>query len=134
MSARSKGASGEREACKWLHRRLYGRDVGLERNLNQVRSGGADVIHHPFVFEIKRRGRSERNLNYNAWWIQVNKAAKACNENEGVDTYTPIVMFRIDAGDWQFLIPATQIGCSQGWLHIDRVRFLQWAKSFAKIV
>ena len=132
MTARSKGASGEREACRWLERKLWGRNVGLERNLLQVREGGADILHHPFVFEVKRR-KGDKNLGFAKWWIQVTKAAKTKNAQEGTDTFTPVVMFRIDKSDWQFLISATVIGCKQGWLHMDATRFLQWAKSFAKI-
>ena len=133
MSAKSKGSSGEREACEWLERKLFGRDVGLKRNLNQSRDGGADIIHHPFVFEVKRR-KGDKNLGFYKWWIQVVKATKWLNIRCSVDTYTPVVMFRIDFSDWQFLISANQLdGPTQGWLHMDAMRFIQWAKTFAKI-
>jgi hypothetical protein len=131
MKARTKGSVGELEACRWLERKVFG-NIGLTRNLEQTRSGGADIIQPPFAFEIKRRKRSDRQLNYDGWWIQVNKATDKLSR-ESYSVYYPVVMFRIDNGDWEFLIPATQIGCKQGWIHISRTRFVEWVKSFARI-
>ena len=48
--AKNKGANGEREFCKWLYENMT---VPMpQRNLEQVRSGGADVTDiEPFFFE-----------------------------------------------------------------------------------
>jgi hypothetical protein len=132
MNPKQRGAAGEREACKWLEQHLFGK-VGLERNLNQTRSGGADIIYHPFCFEVKRRAAAERILGYHNWWSQVCRATRSENIDFGAETFTPVVMFRIDKRDWQFLIPATLIGCQQGWIHVDAVRFKEWAKQFANL-
>ena len=70
VNARSKGASGEREFCHWLTDNL-GLEVIPERNLEQVRSGGADICNvYPFIFEIKR----VEVLDLKGWWIQVKEA------------------------------------------------------------
>lgn len=137
MNAKAKGAQGEREACAWLERKVFG-DVGLKRNLEQVRSGGADIIHHPLVFEVKRR-KGNVDLGTDKFWIQVATACKRINVAEGVNTFVPVVMFRINKRDWEFLIPAdTLYGLyvndtpifTQGYVRVNGIRFVEWAKHF----
>lgn len=130
MNAKAKGASGEREACAWLERYVWRHPIGLERNLNQVRSGGADIIQHPFVFEVKRRNGKQK-LGLNGWWSQVNQATQQIMRDEETDTYLPVVMFRIDNGHWEFLVPANLLQAGlPGWLHMSRHTFIAWARKY----
>lgn len=119
INARNKGASGEREFCQWLYDHM---DIPMPtRNLEQVRSGGADVIDiHPFYFEVKR---CEKLSIYN-WWLQVRKAVEAtCDE-----AIIPVVAFRQSRKSWEFLVPATLIGAGKGHLRISERTFLLWIK------
>ena len=51
INGRSKGAAGERELAKWLHRN-FKLDTAPTRNLEQVRSGGSDIIDfYPFFLK-----------------------------------------------------------------------------------
>lgn len=73
--AKQKGAEGEYEVIrlltKWAAEAGY--DLTLERNLEQVRHGGADIIGVPNMeIEVKR----EESWNMNSWWKQVLKAAE----------------------------------------------------------
>lgn len=121
INPRTKGASGEREFCRWLYDNL---EVPMPtRNLEQVRSGGSDIIDiEPFYFEIKR----VEKLNIDAWWRQVSKAAR--NTNDG--SIIPVVCFRQNRKDWEFLISAKYIGLEKGFLRISESTFLRWIKSF----
>lgn len=122
----NKGKAGEREAIKFIQPtidkvyEMMGVDaVQLYRNQNQSALGGYDIDGLPWIaLEIKR----QETLNLNAWWAQVNKAAR-----EG---QVPVVMFRQNRKQWRFLIPA--------WLHtggkghmevraeITKEAFLEW--------
>jgi hypothetical protein len=44
--------------------------------------------------------------------------------------YIPVVMFRQNRKEWEFLISATTIGSNVGWVHIPAVRFKDWAKRY----
>ncbi len=132
VNARNKGSSGEREACAWLEKYIWESDVGLERNLNQSRDGGADIIRHPFSFEIKRR-KGNKNLGIEKWWAQARKAADKLNSDENTTTYIPIVMFRIDRGQWEFLIPSdVLVSNTPRWIRMDRFTFKAWAKVYMR--
>lgn len=62
--SRNKGHNGERQIANMLTREL-GRDVN--RNVDQVRDGGADIIDvRPFAIEVKRC----EQLNLTGWWKQ----------------------------------------------------------------
>jgi len=122
----NKGKQGEREAIKFLQptiNKVYS-DFGLDtvelfRNQNQSALGGYDIDGLPWIaLEIKR----QETLNMNAWWAQVNKAAR-----EG---QVPVVMFRQNRKQWRFLMPS--------WLHtggeghmmtraeVTKEAFLEW--------
>lgn len=123
INSRAKGAAGEREFCTWLFENM---NVPMPtRNLEQVRSGGADIIEiEPFFFEVKRC----EQLSLFSWWIQVSKAVKsACNPS-----IIPVVAFRQNRMDWEFLIPAKEIGVEKGFLRISERTFLQWCRNKIK--
>ena len=119
INSRAKGAAGEREFCKWLFDNL---NVPMPtRNLEQVRSGGADVIDiEPFYFEVKRCEK----LSLYSWWLQVSRAVRnSCDE-----TKVPVVAFRQNRGDWHFLISAREIGIKKGYIRLTETVFLNWCK------
>jgi hypothetical protein len=127
INSRAKGATGEREFCKWLSDNL-GIHHG-ERNLEQVRSGGADVTNcYPFVFEVKR----VEKLDIQAAWIQCKKAwlEIATNDVDGtVDAnLIPVVSFRYNNKPWEFLISAELIGNDRGFLRVSENTFIEYAK------
>jgi len=114
LNARTKGASGEREFCRWLEQN-FNLPVDAERNLEQVRKGGADILVPPFSFEIKRH----ETLSLLSWWIQ----AKSAAEKVGL---TPIVAFRQNRKPWEFLISARNIGCQKGFIRLNEKVFKDW--------
>ena len=125
MNIKNKGSGGENEFCKWLadlfgiapHMRNY-----PKRNLEQTRSGGADIVWSPFIIEVKRC----QILSFYQWWQQIHKAAQE-HEKEHEIALIPIVAYRQDRGSWAFLISANHIGVANGYLHIDRFVFKSWA-------
>ena len=119
INVRAKGASGELEFCRWLYDNL---NIPMPtRNLEQVRSGGADILDvPPFVFEVKR----VQTLALYKWWNQVRKAT----ENLYDDELLPVVAFRQDRKDWEFLISAKEIGIDKGYLRISQRTFLKWIR------
>ena len=117
INVRSKGASGEREFCKWLYDNL---PVPMpSRNLEQVRSGGSDVTDiEPFFFEVKR----VEILDHDSWWRQVRVECK-----KNFDHPVPVVVFRQNRKPWEFLISAKEIGCKRGYIRVSQRIFLEWA-------
>jgi len=118
MNVRNKGASGEREMCKWLHKKMH---IPLPtRNLEQVRSGGSDIIDiEPFFIEVKRC----EILDLPSWWRQVVVETK-----KEVGDIEPVVAFRQNRKPWEFLISAKMIGCKRGFIRVSDVIFLEWAR------
>ena len=93
INSRAKGASGEREAASWLFYNLK-LDVMPERNLEQVRSGGGDLVGVGcFCVEVKRC----QTLAIKKWWDQTLKSA----EDRGED---PVLMFRKNKDSWKFIV------------------------------
>lgn len=116
-SSRAKGAAGERELCKWLDEN-FELESKAERNLDQVRSGGIDIITSlPVVFEVKRC----ESLDLTKWWIQAKAAAEIVSK-------VPVVAFRQNRKKWEFLIGADQIGLNRGYLRLNEQTFLLWMK------
>jgi hypothetical protein len=116
VNARAKGASGEREFCKWISDSLDLEHTPT-RNLEQVRSGGADILGvDPFVFEIKRVER----VNRKKWWLQVKAAAEPGS--------IPVVAYRQNRKPWEFLIPASCIGLTYGYIVLEEKEFTAWAR------
>lgn len=122
LNARSKGASGEREFCQWLCAN-FNLDELPERNLEQVRNGGTDIILPPFGFEVKRR----ESLDFDSWWIQVKND---CERYPG--KLIPVVAFRENHKEWEFLISGNNIGVEMGHIHINKKVFLKWSERYRK--
>lgn len=123
--SRRKGASGERQFCKWLWDYL---EIDAERNLNQTRDGGADVITADFIFEVKR---VEKNLNLANAWRQVAVASKAINKrrrDNGESVAEPVLAHRCNGQAWSFCISAKHIGLHNGFIMLNERNFLEWAK------
>lgn len=117
VNGRAKGAAGEREFCKWLQKK-FELDFLPERNLEQVRSGGSDILGvYPFVFEVKR----VESLDIVKAWIQCKTDARAAGGE-------PVVAFRKNRQPWEFLISATHIGNEFGFIRMDERTFLEWAE------
>lgn len=119
INVRTKGAQGEREFCKWLYENM---NVPLpQRNLEQVRSGGSDIIEvEPFFFEVKRC----ETLSLDAWWHQV---VVACKKSMLDPSPVPVVCFRQNRKPWEFLISASQIGNDKGHVRLSERVFLEWS-------
>ena len=120
INVRAKGASGEREMCKWLDKNL---GIQSERNLDQVRSGGADIITEEFVFEVKR----VENLDIQGAWIQCKTACSNVNEQDGTNR-TGVVCFRRNKEKWSFAISAKNIGLQYGYVILPEKVFIEWVE------
>lgn len=117
INVRRKGAAGEREFCSWLKRTLKLKTLPT-RNLEQVRSGGADVIDiPPFVFEVKRC----EQVFLPTWWAQV------CTASNRGDI--PVVAYRKNRKPWRFLISAKWIGLERGFIRLEEKIFSEWIKT-----
>lgn len=118
LNARKKGHNGEREFCKWLSQ-TFTLPTDAKRNLEQVRVGrsGGDINIGPFSFEVKRR----ESLDLQTWWIQ----AKHDAASVGLE---PVVAFRQNRQPWEFLISASHIGCSLGFLRVSEQVFVNWCE------
>lgn len=117
LNARTKGASGERQFCKWLFENLNLKEMP-KRNLEQTRSGGHDVYVKPFMFEVKR----VEKLQLQKWWLQIIKAA------EKIEGSIPIVAFRQNKHKWSFLISGKCIGVKGGYICLNESCFILWIK------
>ena len=87
-SQRTKGASGEREACALLSEE-FGRKTS--RNLGQARDSGFDIELPPFNIEVKRRARI---AGLYEWLEQANNGAGL-----------PTLMLRADGKPWLVVMP-----------------------------
>ena len=88
--------------------------------MDQTRDGGADVLDmFPFVYEVKRVER----LDLDTWWLQVLKAARELGEDR-----IPVVAFRQNNQQWEFLISAKNIGIQHGYVRAKALRFQQWVE------
>lgn len=119
VNGRSKGANGEREAAIWIQKH-FDLEIKPERNLEQVRKGGHDLLGFPpFAFEIKRC----EVLSKRDWWLQAVTSATSTY-------FVPVVMFRQNKGKWNFLISAKNIGLKTGYIQLEEREFIMWAKNF----
>lgn len=122
INARTKGAKGEREAAEWLQKK-FGLENTPERNLEQVRHGGFDLIgFQPFAFEVKRC----QTLSLRTWWVQ---AVTSTNSEYSV----PVVMYRQNRQPWRFLISAQHLGIKKGYLVLEELEFVKWATKFLSL-
>lgn len=121
-AAKAKGAAGERQFCQWLRKNLE-LDFTPKRNLEQTRSGGADIIDViPYCIEIKRA----ENLDIFNAWCQVVEAAREMENNP-----IPIVAFRKNHQKWQACIPASFLDedIKGGYLRLTEIVFRKWIRS-----
>ena len=117
VNARNKGANGEREAAKWLQDN-FNLEVLPERNLEQVRKGGFDLVGFaPFAFEVKRC----QVLAKRDWWLQV---VNSCEPSD-----IPVVMFRQNRQPWRFLISAKHVGLQTGFIQLESREFIMWGNT-----
>jgi hypothetical protein len=123
VNPKQKGKRGENEACEWLSKYIYENKRQLERNQNQMFIG-ADIVSKPFIIEVKRR----EALVLDSWWIQISSVETKLREFN--KSYIPVVMFRRNHCKWEFLISATAIGCTNGYIRLNESRFVEWAKRY----
>lgn len=98
MHVRNKGHNGEREFAQVLRER-FPRLKKVERNVDQVRDGGADIISvKPFAIEVKR----QENLQINAWWKQ---ACQQANKRNPV----PVLVFRQNRKSWRVIMKSSDV-------------------------
>ena len=115
INPRTKGANGEREAAKWLQA-AFKLEKCPERNLEQTRGGGFDLIGFPpFAWEVKRC----QTISKRTWWLQ---ATHSCNTKYHI----PVVMFRANNKQWKFLVSAKYIGLKKGFIQLEIKEFVQW--------
>ncbi len=118
INSRGKGSEGEREFARWLQEKLE-LDFLPQRNLEQSRGGGADIIDvRPFLFEVKRC----EVLAFRDWWLQVIVASKKTIES------VPIVAYRQNKQPWRFLISAKNIGLRVGYIQLEENEAIQWMR------
>lgn len=106
INIRTKGADGEREACKLLNgiivevmtamgcpaEQIEAAVQMVQRNQNQSAVGGCDLTNtFGISFEIKR----QEALSVNSWWTQCKTAAEKNNE-------LPVLMYRQNRKPWKF--------------------------------
>lgn len=101
INSRAKGASAEREVIKILQSvvdRALGKDAfKLERNLEQTRNGGCDIVGAPkefdfFSFEIKR----QEKLQISKWMQQCIKQSR--------DDQIPVLIYRQARRPWRVVV------------------------------
>lgn len=93
--AKNKGANGERDLAELLMSWASGIGIELDllRNLEQVRSGGHDLIGCPGLsIECKR----VETLAVGSWWAQADRQAKAVGAR-------PLLCYRQNRKKWQFV-------------------------------
>ena len=118
VHARNKGKAAESEFIN-MFQTLFPETI--ERNLEQVRSGGSDVSgSEPFVIEIKR----VEKLDFPSWWRQVRAATKAVSD-------IPVVAYRQSRQPWKFLLPATLIvSKSEAFIIVDMETFIKFVSEY----
>ena len=109
-AGRDKGVRGENEFCNALAREI---GVRLERNLDQCRNGGCDLLpaeHEDnwgpiesalarHSIEVKRQAVPKISL----WWQQTVEQAKAAGKR-------PVLAYRLDRGQWRVRVPLREFG------------------------
>jgi hypothetical protein len=132
--AKAKGSGGELEVCKMLTQwaKEEGFTLVAERNLEQVRPGGADISFTPDIgieVEVKRC----ETLSLPAWWRQVSKAATDSGK-------VPILIYRQNRKPWKarmFVQVAHYFPNGGGFTHhmfgeFEMPGFEQWFKNHLK--
>ena len=116
--AKAKGSAGEIELCRWIEKTFELEKKSLQRNLEQTRDGGSDIMGFPpFQFEVKRCEVTAKR----DWWLQVSSALRPSRQ--------PVVAFRRNRQPWRFLISARNIGLENGYMELEEREFTLWAKN-----
>lgn len=123
INSRAKGASGERELAEWLQHH-FSLENKPQRNIEQVRVGGVDLIVDPFAFECKR----VEKLDLLSWWSQVKRAVE--DEKDLAFGLEPVVAFRQNKNNWEFLIDGSHVGIKGSFVRLTTVAFKKWVKSY----
>lgn len=110
-NARRKGKTGELEFAAEINQRLGSKF--LERNLEQVRNGGHDLIVangnarneigkrlDQLAFEIKRR-KNIKASDLKVWWKQ------AVTQSQRINKW-PVLCYRQDRNEWNCLFPLSK--------------------------
>lgn len=102
INSRAKGKSGERELINTLKELLPEYASDLERNLEQTRNGGHDILGLPgWAIEVKRYSRVTQ-ADLAGFWDQ------AC-EQARKDGGRPALVYREDRQDWRVLVRASDM-------------------------
>ena len=96
INSRNKGAAGEREVARIIDDLL---GVKVERNLDQWRAGGYDLVGLAgWAIEVKR---AKKPL-LNAWWAQTLEQAR-------INELKPVLWYRLDNQKWRVVVPMNLI-------------------------
>lgn len=96
INSRNKGSAAEREVGKIIYDLL---GIKVERNLDQWRSGGYDLVGLDKVaLEVKR---AKKPL-LNAWWKQTVAQANEAG-------LVPCLWYRLDRQQWVVVLPISQV-------------------------
>lgn len=119
--AKRKGANGEREIAAWLRENVAALgDVDIERNLEQTRNGGHDLIGVPGIaLEVKR----VETLAVRKWWEQTTQQAISAG-------LFPVLAYRQNRRSWQFCLPASLIEpTSYDYITVSADVFASWLQT-----
>jgi len=115
VTARRKGAGGERELATELHAQL---GVRLVRRLDQSRAGGHDLepqegddspvamVLSALALEVKRH-RTATDGQVRQWWAQAAEQAREAG-------LVPVLAWRIDRSGWRVVVPLSWLGIEAG--------------------
>lgn len=124
MNVRQKGANGELELADWLFR-MQLVELPPKRNLEQVRSGGIDLIpnNHPFAYEVKRVEKIDF-ITFDKWWIKANI------DNNKLDiAREAVVAFRRNKENWCFLVSLEKLlGLNGSYAIVKAPAFVKYAQ------
>ncbi len=106
INSRTKGSAAEREVSKIIEEHT---GIKLIRNLEQVRSGGHDLIVHndctgTVADNFRRLAIESKRYNVvnpadiTRWWSQATYQAEMCE-------LTPVLIYRADRRDWTAVVP-----------------------------
>lgn len=113
INSRAKGKSAERELINILkvHLPEYAND--LERNLEQTRNGGHDILGLPgWCIEVKRYARVTQGDLIGFW-------SQAC-EQARKDGGRPALAYRLDRQEWRVIVRAMDMQMPTPLDHPDR--------------
>lgn len=99
INSRAKGKSAERELINILKAHLPQYANDLERNLEQTRNGGHDILGLPgWAIEVKRYAKVTQGDLIGFW-------SQAC-EQARKDGGRPALAYRLDRQDWRVIVRA----------------------------